>query len=363
MDLLLNINTIGLILQNNEFISKNIFMFIKIFFYLCIFIFVLLDKRLKKSEVNLIIFSIFILFISKRMYLTTFLLIIIAINRRYYKRYYLINFISLLLLLTLVTGFSRIGVIDNNILKYKIYGYEGIQIRQSLGFGNPNTSGIIFWLIRCSFYYLNYYKIKFHHFIILGILVFILYLQTYSRTSFLIFCFEVMLFYIMKYKYKILKKIIIVIPLIHVLGTFLLSIFFYDTKLNDLLSGRLSYSHIFLKNVNLQNFFFGNKENFYLALDNAWIALLQNYGMLVLLSMLILMILGIKNMLKFESKIESKKIIFLFLICLCYSTSEAVLFSPYYSFIIMILIKYNFLRGEKNVKSRNIKKSTISNAR
>lgn len=273
------------------------------------------------------------------------------------------NFILLSLLLIVMIVFSKNGILENDTVKYAIYGYSGIQIREYLGFDSPNTSGLIFWSIRSSFYYLNYYRIKFYHFVVFGILVIILYLQTYSRTTLYIFIFEVLLFYILKYKYRILKKIIIIVPTINMVFFFLLSIYSYETVLNKILSNRLKYSYEFIKSINLQSFLLGIKESFYLPLDNSWIGLLHDYGILVSIIMLILMTVGLKNMLKLEKEIESKKIIFLFLTCLIYSTSEAVLFSPYYSFIMIILIKYNFLQGENDVESRDIKKSTTNNVR
>ena len=358
MDILLNINVLGLTLYNNSFISKDIFGIIKIILYLYIII-LCFEKNFSKKEIVLFIFSIVIFFMTKRLYLSTFLLIIIFFNYKYYKRYYLLNFILLSFLLLSIILFSKLDIIENNILKYNIYGYQGIQIRQSLGFSNPNMVGIIFTTIRYSFYYLNYYKLKLYHFFILGFLTYYFYFQTYSRTLLLVFYFEIILFYIIKYRYVLLKKIIIAIPILHMFSFFLGSIFFYNTKLNNLLSNRLSYSYIFFKNLNLKSFLFGNKKDFYLPLDNAWTALLQNYGIIVTIIMLILITNGIKKLLLFEREFKIKKIIFLFLICLFNSTSEAILFSPYYSFITIILIKYNFYSRKKNDRSKNIKKNSI----
>lgn len=343
LNFLLNINILAFILQNNNFISNKAFLIFKIMFYLYVVCLLFRKKYFSASEYILFIFSIVILFVTKRLYISTLLLTAIFFDKKHYQKYYFMNFILISLLLIMVIILSKYGIIEDVVLNH-----TGIQTRKSLGFHNPNTAGIIFLLVRCAFYYLNYYKIKVYHFIIIGIFVVGLYLETYSRTTLLAFFFEILLFYIMKYKYDLIKKTIVMIPSICVIFTFLLSIYCSNSLLNKILSNRLFYSHLFLKSVSLKNFLFGDKNPFYLPLDNACVDLLHDYGVIVLIIILFLLTLGIKKILLLESESEGKKILFLFLVYLFYSISETVLFSPYYSFATMILINYSLLKREEN---------------
>ena len=244
----------------------------------------------------------------------------------------------------LIIVLVKFNLIKNLTWIYNIYGYTGVQVRQGLGFINPNFPSLIFWIIRISFYYIKYEKLRYYHFFIFWILTLALYYQVYSRTMILIFILEIILYYFLKGFYKHLKNFLKFIPILHVIFTFLIIFFFKETALDRIFSYRLVYSYEFLKTLNIFKIIFGDRNNFKLALDNSYISLFHDYGILVLILMTFLLSFGMKNLILYESKEKSQKIIFIFLIYLFYSMSEAILFSPYFSFIIILLIKYSYLR-------------------
>lgn len=363
----LNLNTLFYAINHSVIFSNfTITRTFNILMYCSCLFFILFMRNIKKKDFFYFILSVFLLIMTKRLYISLMIILPLVIKIEKIEYYYKINMIILSVGLIIIMLLAKFDFIENLIWTYRIYGHTGIQVRQGLGFLNPNFPALVFWMIRISFYYLKYEKLKCYHFLLFLILTLNIYYQIYSRTIVFLFILEVAIYYFLKYFYEYIKEIIKVIPIIHVTFTFIIIYFFKDSILDDFLSYRLKYSYEFFKNLNKYTFFFGDRNKFELALDNSYISLLHDYGIIVFIFIIYLLYKGVKNIVLFEKKERVKKIIFVFLVYLFYSMSEAVLFSPYYSFITIILIKYtliDFNTGEKNVKSKNIKKSTVNNVR
>lgn len=351
----INLHTSLFILFNNGFVEENLLNFFKILFLLFYLAFLFKETNIffkidqNKKYLLAFLFSILLFIVFKRMYLSILIIIAIGLKKKMFSLYFLQNIILLSIISIIIILCSKLNLIENKTFIYGIYGYEGFQKRQSLGFNNPNTIGIIFFVIRSGYYYLKFNKLKYYNFIILGILNYILYTLTYSRTMIVVFICEVLIFYILKYKYNIIKKIMKLGPFFHFIGTLIAIFVFNDSIFDKVLSKRLSYSYDFFCNTSFINLLFGNKEKFYLPLDNSYVNLIHDYGLIISLIIVFLLTKGIKNLLLNENDEECKRIIYIFLIYLTYSVSEAILFNIYYSFITIILLGYSLGRQiEKN---------------
>lgn len=337
---ILSTTTLFYFLGNNEFLSHNFEVTGKIILILFSMFYLKKDKKKWKF----FIISIFLFILTKTFYLSFLIILSLMINERIAKLYYVQILFYLFCCVVIMIVLLKYGIISENIYEYRIHGLEGVKIRHSLGFKSPNTIGLIFLLMRIAIYNLNFNKLKVFHFILLGFFSYLLYLLTYSRTSLLIFGFEIIIFYVFKLKYEKIKKMIVIMPILSYILFFLITVFYHNTILDKILSGRLGISYLYIKQLNVITFLFGDKEKFYLPLDNSYVYLLHDYGVIISLALIIILTINIKKILNYY---DNKRIIYTYIIILIYSMSEAILFIPNICIIISIIISYSYKVNKK----------------
>lgn len=232
-----------------------------------------------------------------------------------YKRILKILLITLLALYITIILLWSMGIIpDRSVLR------DTGSLRQSLGFWHPNTTGMLFLEI----FLLGIIVIKKHInlFLILGnILNIILFVITNSRTScaLIVLATIIYLFTHYKTKYSLLinsKKVGIIASMMYILATFFSYILAnlyspfnkFIVLINKLLSGRIGLSQTFVKeypinllgtNIVIQspNFLTDKVYNFnYAVLDNAYLKILLNFGILTVILYAIIIYLTFKYM-------------------------------------------------------------------
>lgn len=193
---------------------------------------------------------------------------------------------------------TLLGLIENKKILHWREGV-GYVYRYGLGYDHPNLLHSTLFILVALFLYLYYKNLNIVHYSFIFILNLIIYKFSLSRTGFYLIILSLILTIFMKkdktnLKYKLTS---LVIPSC-VLFTFV-SGFFYGkleifNKIDRLLSGRIYYTSYFLKNYSLS--LFGN--NLYVdnnLIDNSYIILLANYGIIVFILYLAIYRKVIKN--------------------------------------------------------------------
>lgn len=195
------------------------------------------------------------------------------------------------------------------------------RIRYSLGFPHPNNAASFFFFILLSYYL--YHKLTIKNLTVSFILSFIVFWLTDSRTFlltvlFLYFC--LFIHKILKNKFNFIYRIdVISFPLLTLL-TLIMSIYFHDTKIDGLVSGRFNntYNAMIMYPVPL---FSQNKP--LPILDNLFAFTLFNKGMIVWVCFALFLGIGVIRSKKSYIKKDFSIFAFCFLALMFYSMSEA----------------------------------------
>lgn len=242
------------------------------------------------------------------------------------------DFYAKLILVFIVALFYMLGMTNRTVF----YGYFG-SVRSSMGFGNPNTFGYYIFSLCADYIYLNHKKIALKHSIVLVLISLVVGYLSNSRTSQLLIALLAFTAPIAKLFKRLVEK--------KYFKVFILSLFLICTilsyyvalnynpsndiyyKLNETLSGRVTIAQRFLKKYDIS--ILGNKINlttydksYTYYLDNGYIKLLLNYG---LLTYIIVYIIYYKN---FKRAFNQKNIILILIlsIYLVYGLTENVMF-------------------------------------
>jgi len=283
---------------NNLSFSSNI-----LYLYLIILIaFVIIDivnKKIYKIELGKIVIfgtiaSYFIVFYSEQNFLITYLLALISLkkdNKEFIKSFFISSLICYILTLTL----NFVGILpDYNMIRIVNNSYNQ---RLSLGFSHPNNV-FLFWLpIVLSGYYL-FYNNKLYYFVTI-ITSFILYKLSYCRTGFYeVIIFLCLSFLYRKLKLKTLKKSTsILFILLTILSIFLAYKFgySYSNNISEALSGRPYYWNYYLKSGKMFTLF-GNNRVEGMHIDNFYIYMLVQLGIIGYLIYFLIYYLSVKNL-------------------------------------------------------------------
>lgn len=213
------------------------------------------DKYTKK-EFAVIFLMLFLglinLFITKRttMFLTCLCLAgmkNIDINKLFkgMLKIRLVTFISLV-------GLSLSGFINNNAIEmWRINGYV---TRYSLGFGHPNTLHLSLFILISLYIYTYYNKIKLKNIIILTLANIFIGIYSKSLTGIIAVTILLLITYISKLNFKIVKRLILSIPkyiyIFLLLFSFATALLYPKlpiiSDLNLILNGRIAYSAYYL---------------------------------------------------------------------------------------------------------------------
>ena len=193
----------------------------------------------------------------------------------------LITFLGIILL-------TEFGFLQNNYIEFFRDG-EGIIKRYSFIFGHPNLAHSSFDIIIFLGLYLFYNKINIFNALIIITANYVLYKYTYSRTGFILCIF--IIFFTLIYKksnflkkslFKILPYSLFIFTLISIIIGLLYDKIGFVKILDSLLTGRISYINILLRNYNVP--IIGSSiYNNYVNFDNGYITLLYEGGLLAFL--------------------------------------------------------------------------------
>lgn len=327
---------------------------------LLFFLILLQEEKYKKQEflklLFLLILSIISYCVSKCNYILMSFLFVIACKKIDVKKVikFDIKLKSLLIIITII--FYKIGLAEN-IIMYR----ENGTIRNSLGFSHPNSLGAFLFAICLDIMYLKYKKNKFTDYILLGISLAIAFFICDSRASQIgiILLLSLSLLLPKFEKNKILKKIIILLPLI-VFIISILSIIFYSKgnslfiSLNVLFSNRIKWAYQFLNyySINLfGNYFqlygvFLNSGNYIRVLDNAYINLLLRFGLVIFITVMY----STTKLLARSIKYNRYEVILVLTVILIYGLMESSIFRLPYNSLILLFSELLYSNKRKELK-------------
>lgn len=228
--------------------------------------------------------------VTKRQGVLLSIITIIGLKNISYEKVFKVAFGVRLILYILTISLAILGILENKkIIHWR--DSAGFFYRYSLGYSHPNLLHSTLFILVILFIYLFYKKlnIKLYSFIFLVNLL--IYKFSVSRTGFYGVIATILFTIFMKnskgiFKYKIIK---LVVPGC-ILFTFITAILYEKVEfiniLDRLLSGRIGYTSYFLNNYSMS--LFGN--NLYLddnLIDNSYIILLANYGIIIFVLYLI----------------------------------------------------------------------------
>lgn len=298
-----------------------------------------LRSKYSKKEIVLLEISLIISILGRNLKYFLFILIVILMSKisekkieKLIKIYYILGFFLLIMIVSL----ARLDIIDT-----KYFIYSATKIRNGLGFKNPNTPGIYYFLILTHYYFYNWEKLKKRDYVF-GFLGYIyLYKFAMSRTTFIIGIFQLATIIFFKNKKKIKKniKVIQLIPMFTFILTYLIA-FFHNEKLNKLMTTRpITWKKNILENSNFINFLFGDfgEKNKY-PLDNGLLAIQIDFGVIAIVIVIIILILGLKKVpTKYKERVN-----ILILSYFLYSLSETMLISPNFGILIIYISSFCF---------------------
>lgn len=305
-----------LILKNSFFLKYSLNQIFLLMFFLMIS---LINKNLK------LFFLILFVFEMKKIEISS----VIKMIKQYFT-YGILLFIFIILM-------AKFEIIDP-----KYYIASSIKIRNGLGFKNPNTAGVYYFILISHYYFFKWNYLKYYDYILILIGEFFLYNYTFSRTGLIVCVFQLMTIITLKNNIKIknIKKYYFITPfLFYILNIFIT--FFYTETLNKFMTGRpFTWKMNLLNQKNLLNVFFGSfGEKIIFPLDNSLLNIQFYFGMFSVFIFLYLFCIGLKKM---ENEYSERSFI-IFLSYLVYSLSESMLISPNFG-IIQILIMSRALK-------------------
>lgn len=248
--------------------------------------------------------------------LTLFYLILLINISGDPKNYYKSTLLGLFSSITLVILLVSVGIFENRVFIDQIG-----RVRNFFGFRNPNSLSL--YVFSFSVLSILYKKSKKSIFISF-ILIMIVYFFTRSRTPFMEFLIFIFLIFFIGEKNRRIKYTILILLIYGTLLFYIYASIFYDSfqHLDMILSYRLSFINLFFHNMTYFDFIFGG-NSFLITVDNSYLMILRNFGILFLTYLLIKIYFIRKKLFKFD-KYEISFIITM----LIFGFFEAVLISP-----------------------------------
>lgn len=351
---------LGLLLIELSYVSVNIILvqnylsFIKLLGFGFLILSIMLSARdelysgKKIFAISLILLISLVIFIKYQSLIILEIVLVATncINKDFSKIIKYDMLIKIFLLITIIT-FYMIGLTNGN---YEVIMRNNV-IRRSLGFFHPNTLAMFFMVITFEYLYLNKSKMNIFKFLLVLVLSIIFTKITDSRTA--LYCtvglIITIIFNIKKRKKifnnKLLNFIITNSFIIFLLSSFIISVmylngFTYANKLDILLNNRISYQAFFVKNYHIT--LFGNNVIYDITLDNGYLKLLLNFGLIPAI------IYAFIYLCNFKKGIQKDSIyIAILILILIYSLCESSML--YVSYNVFFL--YAFCNVDKKIKN------------
>ena len=260
------------------------------------------------------------------------------------KKMYYVRTVTFFAVITL----SLLGIIENE--KISMWRNGGVSERYSLGFGHPNTLHLTFFILVALYIYNRYEKLNVFHYIIIIGLNLIIYHFSVSRTGMIVTM--LLLVFCMISKFRAINKIILKLPIVIFVSLLFISFatgLLYGKvgimdKINDILNGRVAYSHYYLQTYGFSLFGNNAKNDANALFDNGYLYMYIQFGIVgfIYLSSLYLRIFK-----RIIEKIDVKKAI-LSICFLIYIFTES--FSPniFMNIILLFVAETIFLKNNNN---------------
>lgn len=264
--------------------------------------------------------------------LLTLWIFILAARKIDFQELLKIDFYTKFILVIVVSLLYFLGFTGNSTF----YSYFGT-IRSSIGFANPNVFGYYIFSICADYIYLNGERIKFYHIVILIVMALIVGYVSYSRTSILLITLLAFITSMSKIVKNVINKRIAKIICLSLFLIFSLFSYVvannYDSSdknyymINELLSGRVLNASRYLKKYDINLIgqkieLTTNDRSYTYYLDNGYIKLLLNYGLLTFLVIFLIYYANIYTAYKKQNIV----LILLFAMYLIYGISENAIF-------------------------------------
>jgi len=216
-----------------------------------------------------------------------------------------------------VIALTLLGLVENRLIGRS----GGAAYRYALGFSHPNTLGMYVLSLCLGYLYIKYDSLKKRNYFVVMILGCIMFYYTRSNTSFILIGLSILLVLVFK-RWNILikssqtaKVILLSFMPFMALLSFLSAIFYnpgtsFWRLMNRLTTGRTYFNKLFLDNYGVSLFgqqvhlVSGGRAETYgigaLILDNAYMSLAINFGIVSLVLLILASVLLIRRSLIFE---------------------------------------------------------------
>lgn len=327
-----NVSLINIYLQQIKLVSYLIFIF-------CI----MLQIKKQKLDIKTTLLITILFVISAITYIKTsypifveILLIFFAtLNLDFNKILKADIFIKIFIIISLFI-FNSLGLATSEFVVTR-----GEVIRNSYGFYHPNTFGMIIMITFFEFLYLFSNKLKIWHYI-LGIgLICLIEITSNTRTAMICIAILLLTCLFNKYVKKIvnnsiveffIKNLYLILLVISVIITLM---YIYEVPLsneiNELLSNRVYLQSVFYNEYGIT--LFGNNIDYERTLDNGFLKVLLNFGIITSLFFIVIYWLTFKKCYKEKNYV----LIYIFMILLFFSFSESSMFYIYNNIFMIYL--------------------------
>lgn len=335
----------------------------------------LINKNRYKRGISFLLISLIVFLMTKDGSILVLMLMALSIediNDKYIVKSYL-NIHIIFMIVFMIFMQIMPDLAQTSEVHYRTV--DGIRTaRGTFGAGNPNFIFLILLPVYTAYIYLRFEKYKLLDRLIILSSLYIVYVNTYSRTGLLaivagLIFVEIIRF--IKLKGNNLLTVLVsssasILAIISVAVALLLN---NSILANKLLSSRPIHWNVYLQQEGRVFNFFGNNYPSYIRklhpVDNSYIYILSILGMVTLILLLILLYKGLKKYIE----MDNKKNIVIVLIFIIFSFGENVLIDVALNFSLILLIKhaisydnekvntYEYIQSIlKNIKNRRINK-------
>lgn len=313
----------------------------------------LMDGNKKRIEILLLVFCVALYLLNRNGTMIVFVLLasgIKNISDNYVVKNYLI--ISTFLLCGFVLIFNLFPELQSASLVAYRFSTSSFATRFDFELGNPNSAYFFMLPILCSYIFLRFKDYNVFDRVLIIVLTIFIYSVTASRTGFYTIVVGLILLEAIRYiniKDNVFLPILAKIApiLISLISIFMGMKFYNSTQMNNLLSSRPKYWHVYLAEAG--NFLkpfgnsFGDAIKAANPLDNSYIYLVSVLGLVTFVLFLALMYVGIDILIKSDNKVLLA-ILFIFLI---YGFAENIIFESGLNFTLVLLLKV-IINNNKN---------------
>ena len=231
---------------------------------------------------------------------------------------------------------SSIGIMNNVVSN--VWKTDHLVTRYSLGYLHSNTLHLSLFLIVSLIIYIYFDKIKVKHYLLIMLVNIIIYRYSICRTGFIAIVMLLFLHFIVKNNQIIKKnisKVVLPLLLIVIFVSFFSGLMYNKielvNKLNSIVTGRIAYSNYYLTNYSASLFGHNISNDTNAIIDNGYILLYIQYGIVGSLYVLYIIYRIVKNI---KINLDYKKAV-LIIMFLLYVLTESFLPNIFMNFTLL----------------------------